>query len=180
MDKLTTISDMMPQCIIGSVSLQLLDSAKVQLPKTSSMEGSHRNKRVDSIAACQKYERNTFIFPDLTKNLPSGESYVLYDSIRVNPRFIIFGTPASLAALTSCAHIVMDCTFKSSPSTFFPTVHPSRFMRGYYFTVPDVFVTIQTAKNVHSTLLGNKNALPRFRPCDNHYRLRDCSNKSSK
>ena len=114
MDELTTTSDMMPQCIIGSVSLQLPDSAKVQLSKISSLERSLRNKRVDTIAAPQKYERDTLIFPDLTKNLPSGESFVLYDSIGDNPRFIIFGTPASLAALTSCSHI-----FKSSPSIFF-------------------------------------------------------------
>ena len=93
MDELTTTSDMMPQCIIGSVSLQLPDSAKVQLPKVSSLKRYLRNKRVDTISAPQKYDRDTFIFPDLTKNLPSGVSFVLYDSIGDNPRSIIFGTP---------------------------------------------------------------------------------------
>ena len=39
---------------------------------------------------------------------------------------------------------------------FFPKLHPSRFMRGYYYTIADVFVTKLTAKYVKSTLPCDK------------------------
>ena len=53
----------------------------MHFPKISYQEKCLRNKRVDSFAVPQKYERDTLVFPDLTKHLLSGESFVLYYSI---------------------------------------------------------------------------------------------------
>ena len=79
------ISDMTPQSIIGSVSLQLPDSAEVQHSKISSLKRPLRNNWFDTIAALQKSKIPSCSWVRLRTSLPENLSCCMTEAIIPDP-----------------------------------------------------------------------------------------------
>ena len=105
----------------------------------------------------------------IPETIPTGESFVLFDSIGDNHRYIGLGTPISIAAFTSCRIIFMDGTFEKCHSTFPNLQHPP-FIMGRYFNVLHVVIIKSRARNLGLVFVcGLKNQnLPTFSNCQCH------------
>ncbi|MCP3662345.1 MAG: hypothetical protein GY696_07590, partial [Gammaproteobacteria bacterium] len=114
--------DRAPKAIMGEVLASASDPCLGKLPCRANLSRVMRAQRRKSTGYPPEPDSANFDIPEKFCSLPSGDNFLLFDSMETDPgrlRILAFGTPTMLELLATSEEWFMDGTFSACPSQFY-------------------------------------------------------------